>query len=142
MSEQEAKQVVLEWLKINYQYGDAEHGLINELFLMISNVPMTAQENAALNMLSEKAEFELIAEFASWGLEEVGRMNDKKVRFYVSTGMHGSLETETFLLKADLNIEFDILTPEKLEKEITEAYDDWLGSNIDSGWLIEKEVAE
>ncbi|HAA2585154.1 TPA_asm: hypothetical protein GES06_11830 [Listeria monocytogenes] len=69
-------------------------------------------------------------------------MNDKKVRFYVSTGMHGSLETETFLLKADLNIEFDILTPEQLEKEITEAYDEWLGSNIDSGWSIEKEVAE
>ncbi|EJV0591473.1 hypothetical protein N5425_000554 [Listeria monocytogenes] len=69
-------------------------------------------------------------------------MNDKKVRFYVSTSMHGSLETETFLLKADLNIEFDILTSEQLEKEITEAYDDWLGSNIDSGWLIEKEVAE
>ncbi|EJO3820802.1 hypothetical protein NRI73_001155 [Listeria monocytogenes] len=69
-------------------------------------------------------------------------MNDKKVRFYVSIGMHGSLETETFLLKADLNIEFDILTTEQLEKEITVAYDDWLGSNIDSGWLIEKEVAE
>ncbi|EAF4479012.1 TPA: hypothetical protein OUF60_000913 [Listeria monocytogenes] len=69
-------------------------------------------------------------------------MNDNKVRFYVSTGMHGSLETETFLLKTDLNIEFDILTPDQLEKEITEAYDDWLGSNIDSGWLIEKEVAE
>ncbi|HAO6513530.1 TPA: hypothetical protein IQC31_000511 [Listeria monocytogenes] len=69
-------------------------------------------------------------------------MNDKKVRFYVSTGMHESLETETFLLKTDLNIEFDILTPDQLEKEITEAYDDWLGSNIDSGWLIEKEVAE
>ncbi|EPD6875504.1 DUF7167 family protein [Listeria monocytogenes] len=69
-------------------------------------------------------------------------MNDKKVRFYVSTGMHGSLETETFLLKTDLNIEFDILTPDQLEKEITEAYDDWLGSNMDSGWLIEKEVAE
>lgn len=56
--------------------------------------------------------------------------------------MHGSLETETFLLKADLNIEFDILIPEQLEKEITEAYDDWLVNNIDSGWLIEKEVAE
>ncbi|AIA64387.1 hypothetical protein QLX41_gp146 [Listeria phage LMTA-94] len=69
-------------------------------------------------------------------------MNDKKVRFYVSTSMHGSLETETFLLKADLNIEFDILTLEQLEKEITEAYDEWLGSNIDSGWLIENEVAE
>ncbi|EAG7910726.1 DUF7167 family protein, partial [Listeria innocua] len=61
-------------------------------------------------------------------------MNDKKVRFYVSTGMHGSLETETFLLKTDLNIEFDILTLEQLEKEITEAYDDWLVNNIDSGW--------
>ncbi|EAG2314618.1 hypothetical protein QLZ51_002156 [Listeria monocytogenes] len=69
-------------------------------------------------------------------------MNDKKVRFYVSTGMHGSLETETFLLKTDLNIEFDILTPEQLEKEITKAYDDWLVNNIDSGWLIENEVAE
>ncbi|EJQ8089453.1 DUF7167 family protein, partial [Listeria monocytogenes] len=68
-------------------------------------------------------------------------MNDKKVRFYVSTGMHGSLETETFLLKTDLNIEFDILTLEQLEKEITEAYDDWLVNNIDSGWSIEKEVA-
>ncbi|EAC2211219.1 hypothetical protein E1Y68_14820, partial [Listeria monocytogenes] len=66
----------------------------------------------------------------------------KKVRFYVSTGMHGSLETETFLLKTDLNIEFDILTLEQLEKEITEAYDDWLVNNIDSGWSIEKEVAE
>ncbi|EHO5132007.1 hypothetical protein KLP96_002904, partial [Listeria monocytogenes] len=63
-------------------------------------------------------------------------------RFYVSTGMHGSLETETFLLKTDLNIEFDILTLEQLEKEITEAYDDWLVNNIDSGWSIEKEVAE
>ncbi|MFH5712651.1 DUF7167 family protein, partial [Listeria monocytogenes] len=62
--------------------------------------------------------------------------------FYVSTGMHGSLETETFLLKTDLNIEFDILTLEQLEKEITEAYDDWLVNNIDSGWSIEKEVAE
>ncbi|WP_223196399.1 hypothetical protein, partial [Listeria monocytogenes] len=71
-----------------------------------------------------------------------GGMNDKKVRFYVSTGMHGSLETETFLLKTDLNIEFDILTLEQLEKEITEAYDDWLVNNIDSGWSIEKEVAE
>ncbi|EAD1385374.1 hypothetical protein RI53_09650 [Listeria monocytogenes] len=69
-------------------------------------------------------------------------MNDKKVRFYVSTGMHGSLETETFLLKTDLNIEFDILTLEQLEKEITKAYDDWLVNNIDSGWSIEKEVAE
>ncbi|EAD6017101.1 hypothetical protein EZ578_14245 [Listeria monocytogenes] len=69
-------------------------------------------------------------------------MNDKKVRFYVSTSMHGSLETETFLLKTDLNIEFDILTLEQLEKEITEAYDDWLVNNIDSGWSIEKEVAE
>ncbi|EAV9986020.1 hypothetical protein FE957_08735 [Listeria monocytogenes] len=69
-------------------------------------------------------------------------MNDKKVRFYVSTGMHGSLETETFLLKTDLNIEFDILTPEQLEKEITKAYDYWLVNNIDSGWSIEKEVAE
>ncbi|AKI40171.1 hypothetical protein Y461_02575 [Listeria monocytogenes] len=69
-------------------------------------------------------------------------MNDKKVRFYVSTGMHGSLETETFLLKTDLNIEFDILTLEQLEKEITEAYDDWLVNNIDSGWSIEKEVAK
>ncbi|EOD4917618.1 hypothetical protein ACJVAT_001620 [Listeria monocytogenes] len=69
-------------------------------------------------------------------------MNDKKVRFYVSTGMHGSLETETFLLKTDLNIEFDILTPEQVEKEITKAYDDWLVNNIDSGWSIEKEVAE
>lgn len=69
-------------------------------------------------------------------------MNDKKVRFYVSTGMHGSLETETFLLKMDLNIEFDILTLEQLEKEITEAYNDWLVNNIDSGWSIEKEVAE
>ncbi|HBI5912671.1 TPA: hypothetical protein K8D86_001104 [Listeria monocytogenes] len=69
-------------------------------------------------------------------------MNDKKVRFYVSTGMHGSLETETFLLKTYLNIEFDILTLEQLEKEITEAYDDWLVNNIDSGWSIEKEVAE
>ncbi|EAE2592763.1 hypothetical protein E1T59_02545 [Listeria monocytogenes] len=69
-------------------------------------------------------------------------MNDKKVRFYVSTGMHGSLETETFLLKTDLNIEFDILTLEQLEKEITEAYDDWLVNNIDSGWSIEKEVSE
>lgn len=88
MSEQEAKQVVLEWLKINYQYGDAEHGLINELFLMISNVPMTAQENVALNMLSEKAEFELIAEFASWGLEEVGRM--KQVGFYFSRAPYGA----------------------------------------------------
>ncbi|MFH5711998.1 hypothetical protein ACHI6O_12230, partial [Listeria monocytogenes] len=62
--------------------------------------------------------------------------------FYVSTGMHGSLETETFLLKTDLNIEFDILTLEQLEKEITEAYNDWLVNNIDSGWSIEKEVAE
>ncbi|HBD0721682.1 TPA: hypothetical protein KG915_001332 [Listeria monocytogenes] len=69
-------------------------------------------------------------------------MNDKKVRFYVSTGMHGSFETETFLLKTDLNIEFDILTLEQLEKEITEAYNDWLVNNIDSGWSIEKEVAE
>ncbi|EGQ6837152.1 hypothetical protein I4X24_002040 [Listeria monocytogenes] len=69
-------------------------------------------------------------------------MNDKKVRFYVSTGMHGSLETETFLLKTDLNIEFDILTLEQLEKEITKAYNDWLVNNIDSGWSIEKEVAE
>lgn len=74
--------------------------------------------------------------------ERGGEMNDKKVRFYVSTGMHGSLETETFLLKTDLNIEFDILTLEQLEKEITEAYDDWLVNNIDSGWSIEKEVEE
>lgn len=69
-------------------------------------------------------------------------MSDKKVRFYVATGMHGSLETETFHLKADLNIDFDTLTPEKLDSEIAEAYDNWLGSNIDSGWSIEDEVSE
>lgn len=45
-------------------------------------------------------------------------MNDKKVRFYVSTGMRGSLETETFLLKTDLNIEFDILTPEQVKRKV------------------------
>ncbi|MBC2318759.1 hypothetical protein [Listeria booriae] len=69
-------------------------------------------------------------------------MMDKKVRFYVDTGMQGSLNTETFLLKADLNINFDELTPEQLESEITMAYGGWLGSNIDSGWLIEDEVTE
>ncbi|MBC1272666.1 DUF7167 family protein [Listeria booriae] len=69
-------------------------------------------------------------------------MKDKKVTFYVDSGFVGSKTTEDFLLKEDLNIEFDILTPEKLEKEISEAYDDWLNSNIDSGWFIEEGMGE
>ncbi|MBC1459351.1 DUF7167 family protein [Listeria newyorkensis] len=69
-------------------------------------------------------------------------MSDKKLTFHVSTSNQGSGVTETFHLKADLNIDFDTVTPEKLESEIAEAYDNWLGSNIDSGWSIEDEVSE
>ncbi|MBC1286925.1 DUF7167 family protein [Listeria booriae] len=69
-------------------------------------------------------------------------MRDKKVRFYVATDKVGSAITECFYLKAELDIEFDKLTPEELDSEIAEAYDNWLGSNIDSGWSIEDEVSE
>ncbi|MBC2392230.1 DUF7167 family protein [Listeria booriae] len=65
-------------------------------------------------------------------------MSSKKVRFYVATSMHGSIETETFRLKEDLNIDFANLTPKELEDEVTEAFDKWLTSNIDAGWLIEE----
>ncbi|WP_260485276.1 hypothetical protein [Listeria booriae] len=43
-------------------------------------------------------------------------------------------------MKAELDIDIDKLTPKELDSEIAEAYDDWLGSNIDSGWSIEEEV--
>lgn len=45
-------------------------------------------------------------------------------------------------MKAELDIDFDKLTPEELDSEIADAYDDWLGSNIDLGWSIEDEETE
>ncbi|MBC1290520.1 DUF7167 family protein [Listeria booriae] len=69
-------------------------------------------------------------------------MKDKKVTFHVATDKVGSAITEYFYLKAELDIEFDKLTPKELDSEIAEAYDNWLGNNIDSGWSIEEEVTE
>lgn len=70
MNEQEAKAVVLEWLKTNFDCNEVEHGLINELHCILAYAPRTTAENEAINTLSIKSEFELLADFAEWGLRE------------------------------------------------------------------------
>ena len=59
----------------------------------------------------------------------------KKITFSVSTGYVGSERKETFTLE-ELNID-ESLEGEELEKEIEEAYMEWLWENIYTSHYVE-----
>lgn len=70
MNEQEAKAIVLEWLKPSKDFPEkpldsiyrlTEHDFYNGL-------PKTV--SAAYSILSVRSQYELLAEFAAWGLKE------------------------------------------------------------------------
>ncbi|EAC3591521.1 TPA: hypothetical protein ACX1L3_000976 [Listeria monocytogenes] len=68
MTEQEAKAIVLEWLTgglMNYAYPT---DLLKELALFEEPVP--SKVLCAYRDLNTKSEYELLAEFAAWGLKE------------------------------------------------------------------------
>lgn len=58
----------------------------------------------------------------------------RKVKFTVSTGYVGSKIEEEFTLDELGIVEEDYETEKELEKDIEEAYDDWLHENINSSW--------
>ncbi|EOS9392704.1 hypothetical protein ACNLHA_002289 [Listeria monocytogenes] len=69
MSEQEAKKIILEWLK-----GSSEFLTPIRLFFDLENRNSKAPRQvveAYLAIENRKVEYELLAEFAAWGLEEV-----------------------------------------------------------------------
>ncbi|EAA0137937.1 hypothetical protein NAA61_04375 [Listeria monocytogenes] len=68
MNEQEAKAIVLEWLKDNSKYY-SPRDLFFELERRGTNI-VPSNVAHAYDTLSVKAEYELLAEFAAWGLKE------------------------------------------------------------------------
>ncbi|EKZ0914408.1 hypothetical protein [Listeria monocytogenes] len=69
MSEQEAKKVILEWLKESSEFLTPIR-LFFDLENRNSKAPRQVVE-AYLAIENRKVEYELLAEFAAWGLEEV-----------------------------------------------------------------------
>ncbi|HBM3493477.1 TPA: hypothetical protein LWK38_000514 [Listeria innocua] len=69
MNEQEAKAIVLEWLKETSKFLTPIR-LFFDLENRNSKAPRQVVE-AYLAIENRKVEYELIAEFAAWGLEEV-----------------------------------------------------------------------
>ncbi|EAC7746403.1 hypothetical protein LB903_002014 [Listeria monocytogenes] len=69
MSEQEAKKIILEWLKESSEFLTPIR-LFFDLENRNSKAPRQAVE-AYLAIENRKVEYELLAEFAAWGLEEV-----------------------------------------------------------------------
>ncbi|EAE9684355.1 hypothetical protein BZ176_15370 [Listeria monocytogenes] len=69
MSEQEAKKIILEWLKESSEFLTPIR-----LFFYLENRNSKAPRQvveAYLAIENRKVEYELLAEFAAWGLEEV-----------------------------------------------------------------------
>ncbi|EAC8286705.1 hypothetical protein AABU47_002043 [Listeria monocytogenes] len=69
MSEQEAKKIILEWLKESSEFLTPIR-LFFDLENRNSKAPQQVVE-AYIAIENRKVEYELIAEFAAWGLEEV-----------------------------------------------------------------------
>ncbi|EAC5195288.1 hypothetical protein D7Z01_05505 [Listeria monocytogenes] len=69
MSEQEAKKIILEWLKESSEFLTPIR-LFFDLENRNSKAPRQVVE-AYLAIENRKVEYELLAEFAAWGLEEV-----------------------------------------------------------------------
>lgn len=69
MSEQEAKKIILEWLKESSDFLTPIR-LFFDLENRNSKAPRQVVE-AYLAIENRKVEYELLAEFAAWGLEEV-----------------------------------------------------------------------
>ncbi|EAC3296764.1 hypothetical protein [Listeria monocytogenes] len=69
MSEQEAKKIILKWLKENSEFLTPVR-LLFDLENRNSKAPRQVVE-AYLAIENRKVEYELLAEFAAWGLEEV-----------------------------------------------------------------------
>ncbi|EAC3320301.1 hypothetical protein C1I14_03700 [Listeria monocytogenes] len=70
MTEQEAKAIVLEWLKDNSKYY-SPRDLFFELERRGTNI-VPSNVAHAYDTLSVKTEFELHGEFAEWGLNKEG----------------------------------------------------------------------
>ncbi|HFQ6259320.1 TPA: hypothetical protein ACHSDF_002536 [Listeria monocytogenes] len=69
MSEQEAKKIILEWLKESSEFLTPIR-LFFDLENRNSKAPRQVVE-AYLAIENRKVEYELLSEFAAWGLEEV-----------------------------------------------------------------------
>ncbi|EAA0233211.1 hypothetical protein [Listeria monocytogenes] len=69
MSEQEAKKIILKWLKESSEFLTPIR-LFFDLENRNSKAPRQVVE-AYLAIENRKVEYELLAEFAAWGLEEV-----------------------------------------------------------------------
>ncbi|EOM1375577.1 hypothetical protein ACNBBZ_002923 [Listeria monocytogenes] len=69
MSEQEAKKIILEWLKESSEFLTPIR-LFFDLENRNSKAPRQVVE-AYLAIENRKVEYELLAEFAAWGLEDV-----------------------------------------------------------------------
>lgn len=69
MSEQEAKKIILKWLKENSKFL-TPFRLFFDLENINSKAPRQVVE-AYLAIENRKVEYELLAEFAAWGLKEV-----------------------------------------------------------------------
>lgn len=59
----------------------------------------------------------------------------KKIIFSVSTGYAGSAIDETFTFE-ELGIN-ERLNDEDLNREISEAFEDWIWGNLDASWSID-----
>ncbi|EAD3300078.1 hypothetical protein M1Y28_001959 [Listeria monocytogenes] len=71
MNEQEAKKIILKWLKENSEFLTPVR-LLFDLENRNSKAPRQVVE-AYLAIENRKVEYELLAEFAAWGLEEVAK---------------------------------------------------------------------
>ncbi|AQP56102.1 hypothetical protein C0M37_12305 [Listeria monocytogenes] len=71
MNEQEAKEIVLKWLKESSEFLTPVR-LFFDLENINSKAPRQVVE-AYLAIENRKVEYELLAEFASWGLKEVAK---------------------------------------------------------------------
>ncbi|EQC0664922.1 TPA_asm: hypothetical protein GIG92_02370 [Listeria monocytogenes] len=69
MNEQEAKKIILKWLKENSKFL-TPFRLFFDLENINSKAPRQVVE-AYLAIENRKVEYELLAEFAAWGLKEV-----------------------------------------------------------------------
>ncbi|EAF8515800.1 hypothetical protein HCJ45_00260 [Listeria sp. FSL L7-1517] len=71
MNEQEAKKIILKWLKENSKFL-TPFRLFFDLENINSKAPRQVVE-AYLAIENRKVEYELLAEFAAWGLKEVAK---------------------------------------------------------------------
>ncbi|EAE0718373.1 hypothetical protein Q876_09000 [Listeria monocytogenes] len=72
MNQQEAKAIVLDYLKNMYGNKPNYVGLVllDDFWIELSEGVLPVKVVAALTVFSPKTEYELLAEFAAWGLKE------------------------------------------------------------------------